>query len=158
MAPTRAVLANIVQTTRSWPPLKEGCQNTGDHVFCAQTCFLFSPTSTLPFCWELHQRGGPKNKVPLAFANKSANWFNQPASPPLRVKRGLRPAGPHLQNPPHVFFDFHFGFIGAPRQVVNSWWFGLVVWGFEPLVLVEGKSGTPPLPAPASTPPIQATN
>ena len=27
-------------------------------------------------------------------------------------------------------------------QVFLNWWFGLVVWGFEPLVLVEGKLGT----------------
>ena len=31
-------------------------------------------------------------------------------------------------------------FIGATLgQVTLRWWFGLVVWGFEPLVFVEGK-------------------
>ena len=24
-------------------------------------------------------------------------------------------------------------------KVTLSWWFGLVVWGFEPLAVVEGK-------------------
>ena len=30
-------------------------------------------------------------------------------------------------------------------QVALSWWFGLVVWEFEPLVLVEGKTHLEPL-------------
>ena len=30
-------------------------------------------------------------------------------------------------------------------QVPRNWWFGLVVWGLEPLVLVEGKGKKPPI-------------
>ena len=37
-------------------------------------------------------------------------------------------------------------------QVTPSWWFGLVLWGFKPLVLLEGKWEPPPR---TTTPPIQ---
>ena len=48
------------------------------------------------------------------------------------------------QEKPSVFFVFFAGG-GAGRvqrpkhQVTPNWWFGLVVWGFELVVLVEGK-------------------
>ena len=47
-----------------------------------------------------------------------------------------------LQNWPSMF-----GFI----QIILNWWFGLVIWGVEPLALVGGARET-------AKPPIQTTN
>ena len=30
------------------------------------------------------------------------------------------------------------------RRFINASWFGLVMWGVEPVVLMEGRRGTPP--------------
>ena len=45
---------------------------------------------------------------------------------------------------------------GLFRQVTLKWWFGLVVWRFEPLAFVEGEWEAPPeQPSHHSKPPIR---
>ena len=49
------------------------------------------------------------------------------------------------------FVPFGFPFRTQTNMVTLGWFFGLVVWGFEPLVLVETKMGNHPKTTPEST-------